>query len=159
MTEQESVNHLRSNLLTLLDETFRGPSDQGSAYLDRAAGFSQTLAAVTAAQASSPAWPGSTTVAAQVGHARYYMDILMVYARGGRPSADWPGSWAKSQVDEAEWQELRDALQDTYATVRAALESEVVPGDDFGASMLAILAHSAYHLGAVRQLLSAQANS
>lgn len=159
MTELESINHLRSNLLTLLDETFGGPSEQGSAYLDRGTGFSQTLEAVTAAQASQPAWPGATTIAAQVFHTRYYLDVLMVYARGGRPDSDWAGSWARSTVSEAEWRELRDSLLDTYASVRSALEGEALPGDDFGGAMLAVLAHSAYHLGAIRQQLSAQARS
>ena len=143
----------------MLDETFHGPSEQGSAYLDRGTGFSQTLGSVTAEQASTPAFPGATTIAAQVFHTRYYLDVLMVYARGGKPDSDWAGSWARSTVSEAEWRELRDSLQDKYASVRSALENEALPDDAFGGAMLAVLAHSAYHLGAVRQQLSAHARS
>lgn len=156
MPNTELQEHFRNNLLELLDETFNGPAQDGSAYLDRNAGFAQTLEQLTAEQASLPAWPGATSIAAQVEHTRYYLDILLVYARGGKPDSDWQASWAKAVVSGQEWQDLRSRFFDTYATVRQALESEAELDDDFGGAMLAILTHSAYHLGAVRQLVQAQ---
>ena len=157
MPNDETPEHVRNNLLELLDETFNGPAGDGSAYLDRNAGFAQTLEQLTAEQASLPAWPGATSIAAQVEHTRYYLDILLVYARGGKPDSDWQASWAKAVVNVQEWPELKSRFQATYQAVRQELAAEAELDDDFSGAMMAILAHSAYHLGAIRQLLQAQA--
>ena len=58
-------------------------------------------------------------------------------------------------VDEAAWAALRAQLQATYDTVVARFTPDSLwPEPRVGAAIL-LLAHSAYHVGQVRQLLTA----
>ena len=68
--------------------------------------------------------------------------------------ADWPSSWQLKQVTPDEWQTLKQDLRHTQQSVLAAMNDlDVWEGeDDIGAS-LAILAHTAFHLGQIRQSL------
>lgn len=149
-----------SNLLALFDETVQGsPQDApGTYYLDRNAGWRQTLADLTAAEAGTPAFPGATTIASQAAHARYNLRIVLGFMRGEEPERDWPGSFEPSAPDEAAWNELRTGLLDTCDTVRSFLSTGVAEwNDDRIGDAIALVVHTAYHLGAVRQLARALA--
>jgi hypothetical protein len=68
--------------------------------------------------------------------------------------ADWNGSWQRPTVTEDRWRNLRDNLRreaDTWQKYIAARTS----WDDLGAAAaLSTAAHTAYHLGAIRQILA-----
>lgn len=84
------------NFLIMLDETFvHPPRAEGSAYLDRDVSWRQTLTTLDAAQAPKPLANGGTSVAAQLGHALYYLEALEQFIHGGKPELDWPGSWSR----------------------------------------------------------------
>lgn len=142
------------NLAFLLEETFEGPDrPEGNAYLDREAGWRPTLAGLSAAQASRPVGPDGMTIAAQVGHALLYLETLEAFLAGADPVVDWPGSWRTREVTPEAWDDLRARLLDAYGRLRARLEATTTWDDDSLGDALAILVHSAYHLGAVRQLV------
>jgi hypothetical protein len=145
-----------TNLFKLMRETFEGPpAEGGSAYLDKGAALFQTLEGVSAEAASRAPWPGASTVAAHCYHARYYVDVLHNYLAGREQTVDWNASWQVSRVDAAEWEALKGDLRRAYDDLVASLESlEVWTDDPIGDSM-AIVVHTAYHLGAIRQLLKA----
>jgi hypothetical protein len=150
------LDALRRNLAFLLEETFASPARPGgNAYLDRQSGWEPTLAAISAEEASRPAHPGGTTIAGHVEHARLYLDALLRYADGRAERVDWDATWGVREVTPAVWEELRATFEETSARVIRAFEDRDTWDDHAVGAALAVLAHSAYHLGAVRQRLAA----
>ncbi|HEX8556544.1 MAG TPA: DinB family protein [Pyrinomonadaceae bacterium] len=143
-------------LFFILKETFEGPPPKTSAaFLDQGCGLFQTIEGLTAEDASRAAAPGGTTVAAHCAHVKFYLDVLQRYMRGPIESADWSQSWLVRAVNAEEWDGLRRELREAYAAVTESLRSVEEWGErPFGAA-LGIIAHTAYHLGAVRQLVRA----
>ena len=139
------------NVLILLRETFEGsPEGVGSAYLDRRVGVFLTLDNFSAEQASRET--GNTTIAAHTEHFKFYLDRLCEFIKGRTEPVNWEQSWLIEDVNETEWIALRDAVRKAYENVlRTFAEVEAWNGDNIG-DAVAIVAHTAYHLGAIRQL-------
>ncbi len=146
---------LAKEILYLLTETFESPIKDGNAYLDKGAGVFMTLDTVGAEDASRPAFPGATTLAAQTEHVRFYLVALEGFITGAHTRVDWNQSWQMTTVTEAEWDTLRADLRKTYEhTVELIRSFERWDEDELG-DALAMLTHSVYHLGATRQLVRA----
>lgn len=142
-----------SNLFILLEETFESPPRDGNAYLDRRTGWFHTLASLSAETASQPVTPGGTSVAAQVAHTTFYLGALEGYMTGRLTGkVNWEASWRVQRVDEAGWRALKGELEAAYTRVKTLLKETRTWDDDRVGDALAILTHSAYHLGAVRQI-------
>ena len=107
--------------------------------------------------ASTPPQPGRATMAAHAEHVRYYLSLANRALRGENPyaTADWKQSWAVQSVDEAAWQRLRDSLRDEYLRLREVTASPAGWSEHDAAltGVLATIAHTAYHLGAIRQMM------
>lgn len=145
-----------NNYLMILKETFRSPAPDGGIYLDRGTGWLETLDQVSAAQASSPLPGGRTTIAGQVNHVRFYLETLEGYMTGCLTGqTDWRESWQVQEVDQLAWDELKRAFTATFDRVTTYLEAKRQWDDDGVTDALAILVHSAYHLGPVRQMIQA----
>ncbi|HEY2846418.1 MAG TPA: hypothetical protein VGI80_01290 [Pyrinomonadaceae bacterium] len=135
----------------LLRETFEGsPEGQPSAYLDRGVGLFSTLEDLTAEQASGEF--DGTTIAAQTEHAKFYLDRLCEFINGRTEPVNWDDSWLIEDVDDAEWTALQTSVRKSYADAIQCLAvqrewSQVQVGMAIG-----LVAHTAYHLGAIRQL-------
>lgn len=142
-----------SSFFVLLKETFEGPPpDTGSAYLDKNAGLFQTLDALTAEAASRPPHPGAPTVAAHCEHVRFYVLALQDFMRGATAKIIWSQSWLVHTVTPAEWEDLKAGLRLAYEELTEYLRSLEHWRDEDVGDGLAIVVHTAYHLGAVRQL-------
>jgi hypothetical protein len=142
---------LKKNLLALLKETFEGPTpDSGSSYLEMGAGLFQTLDALTAEAASHAPCVGAPTIAAHCAHLAYYVRVNHNYAMGREQHVDWPSSWRLQQVGDPEWEELKGSIRREYDALIETLESLETRGDQELGEILPIVAHTAYHLGAIR---------
>jgi hypothetical protein len=143
----------KKELFDLLEETFE--SVQGI-FLDRGTSFFETLESISADKASRPVSETCPSIAAQVEHTRFYLQVLLEGCLQSKPidKVDWEESWKLKEVTAAEWNTLKEELRKTHRNVLKAMKdlSAWEGEDDIGAS-LAILAHTAYHLGAVRQAL------
>lgn len=151
MAVQLDVQRWKTDFFDILDETFERVN---GIYLDKGTSLFETLADITAEEASRPISSQCASIAAQVYHVRYYLEVLSGFMRGQPPaSLDWPGSWQQvTSVSSAEWDEQRQQLRDTYQQVRALFESlETWNGEDEIGGALAIVVHTAYHLGEIRQ--------
>jgi DinB superfamily len=138
----------------LLKETFEGPpAVGGSAYLDKGAGLFQTLERLTAEAASAAPAPGAPTVAAHCEHVRFYVMAFYELMRGATGRIDWEPSWRVRSVTPAEWEELKEQLRRAYATLSEHLGAADELGDEEIGDGMAVLVHTAYHLGAIRQLI------
>ena len=140
------------DVLLILRETFEGsPEGQGSAYLDRRIGVFPTLESLSAEQVSKSI--NETTIAAQTEHAKFYLDRLCEFMTGRTETVNWEQSWLIETVNDEDWNALRDAVKKSYENVlRTFAEIEIWNQDNIG-DAIAIIAHTAYHLGAIRQLI------
>jgi hypothetical protein len=143
-----------NSLFALLKETFEGTNTAfGTMYLDQGTGFFDTIDQIDAARASRPAADGGVTIAAHCEHVRFYLEFLSNYMNEKFTMVDWKDSWRVKSVTDAEWTALRGQLQKTYQLVTDTF-NEVETWNDFKISgALGILAHTAYHLSAIRQIL------
>lgn len=145
-----------NNYFQILEETFESPSPEGGFYLDKQTGWLETLDRVSAAQASRLIPGGNTTIAGQVNHVRFYLEALEGYMTGRiTGKTDWQESWQVHEVAPQAWDELRRALAAAYERVKTHLKAVPTWDDDGVTDALAIVVHSAYHLGAVRQMVQA----
>lgn len=135
----------------LLRETFEGsPEGQPSAYLDRGVGVFATLEALSA-EAASKEFHG-TTVAAQTEHTKFYLDRLGEYINGRTEPVNWEDSWLIETVNDTEWDALRASVRKAYEnSLRCLAEERIWTEMQIGMAM-GMIAHSAYHLGAIRQI-------
>jgi hypothetical protein len=151
--ENNAISHKRfvEAAAYLLRETFEGsPEGQPSAYLDRGTGFFSTLDGL-AAEAASKEFYG-TTIAAQTEHAKFYLDRLCEYIDGRTEPVNWEDSWLIETVNDAEWNALRSSVRKAYEnSLKCLAESRPWTGMQIGMAM-GMIAHSAYHLGAIRQI-------
>lgn len=139
------------DVLVILRETFEGsPEGQGSAFLDHGIGVLPTINKLSAEQVSREI--NETTVAAHTEHAKFYLDRLCEFMKGRIEKVNWEQSWLIETVNDEEWNALRDAVRKSYENVlRTFAEVETWNQDNIG-DAVAIIAHTAYHLGAIRQI-------
>ncbi len=142
-------------ILVILRETFEGsPEGQGSAFLDRGVGFLNTIAEVNAERASQ--FVSGTTIAAHTEHAKFYLDRLVEFLNGRSEKVNWEDSWLIETVNEAEWNALRETVNKTYENVlRCFAAIETWDQNNIGEA-IAMVAHTAYHLGAIRQIAKSE---
>jgi hypothetical protein len=140
----------------LLFELIDGPADPKRTWVvstEANSGVLGTLARLTAAQASTPPAPGRKTAAAHAAHLLFAIELATRRVRGEDPPADWDASWEPATVDDAAWRRLCDDLRQASVNLRTA----ILEGETWTAMMLqgivATVAHTAYHLGALRQML------
>ncbi len=81
MSTQIQAGHFTNALDTLLDETF---DNVRGAFLDQGTSLFETLATLSAAEASIPVGGKCATLAAQVRHVAFYLDVLERGVRTGQ---------------------------------------------------------------------------
>lgn len=144
---------LKSTLLDVLDETFE---HHHGIYLDKGTSLLETLRGIDHRQASVPVGGRCATLAAQVAHVTFSLEVLERELDGGDDEkADWDAIWhTVGAVTAEEWDGLRAALERTYRRIdgllRAADDWQVEPHIY---AILPITVHTAYHLGEIRQAL------
>lgn len=146
--------HFTGNLSILLRETFESPRTTGGAYLDQGTGLFKTLEGISAVRASRVPVVGGPTIAAHTGHLLYYIRISHAFLVGREPGAlDFPGSWGGQIVDADDWITLRADIRTAYDALLATIESRAAWSDDAIGDAMAIVVHTAYHLGAIRHAI------
>ena len=135
----------------LLRESFEGtPDGMPNVYLDRGVGFFGTLEGISS-EAASTEFHG-TTIAAQTEHAKFYLDRLCDFMSGRNEKVNWEDSWLIETVNESEWDALRASVKTAYEnTLRCVASVEEWNERSLGMAV-GMVAHSAYHLGAIRQI-------
>ena len=152
MTNGIPVDVFRKELLDLLDETF---ANTHGFYLDRGKSLFETLDRLSADQASRKISPKGATIAGHVEHIGFYLGVLTdCIERLPERKVDWDDSWRVTKVDEVEWEESVQRLRDAYRhTLDVISGLDAWEGEDDVGAPLAILAHTAAHLGAIHQAL------
>ncbi len=153
MSKQIDQSRFTTEFFDILDETFE---NHHGIFLDKGTSLFQTIAKVNASDASRPVGDKCATLAAQVAHVTFYLNVLERYIRGQEVGkVDWGEIWRTvSVVTPEEWAALNQDLQTTYHRVKEMLQNI----DDWNTEApiggaLAIVVHTAYHLGEIRQAL------
>jgi hypothetical protein len=140
-------------VIELLRETFEGGlPGQGTQYLDHSGGLLTTLHGLTAEQASR-SLDGHPSIASHARHMAFHLSVVGAWILGDHSKRDWKGSFLPGTVSEAEWIQIQADLESARAELVRVLGSLsdaqfVEEGGGIGA-----IAHLAYHLGAIRQLM------
>lgn len=147
-----ALNSYRDALNTVLDETFENV--QGI-FLDKGTSLFETLETISAEEASRPVSDTCASIAAQVNHTTYYLDLTVQFVRGPVPeNVDWPGSWQVTSVTDEEWAALKNRLREAYQNLRSLVADDASwELEGALAGSLGVVAHTAYHLGEIRQAL------
>ena len=150
MSATLNVERFRTDLGYLLTETFE--QVQGI-FLDRGTSLFETLETISAEVAARPVSARCANLAAQVNHTRFYLDVMLEVLAGNEPkNIDWDGSWQVGPVTEESWADLKAGLRASYERIGPALDAvgDWNAEDKIGVA-LAMVVHSAYHLGEIRQ--------
>jgi hypothetical protein len=153
MSQQIQSDHFRAALLGLLDETF---DHVHGYYLDRGTALFETLATISTEEASVPVGGRCATLAAQVKHVAFYLDVLAQTIRTQQAERqDWDQIWREtSAVTPEEWDGLKAALRQSYDRLQALINAPIEWSDERRIGMaIATIVHTAYHLGEIRQAL------
>lgn len=153
MSNQINREHFTQALYMLLDETF----DQvHGIYLDKGTSFFETLATISAEEASIPVGGHCATLAAQVKHTAFYLDVLEENVRTQTfEPVDWGKIWREvTAVSPQEWQTIQDELRQSYNRIKQLIanQAEWQNEREIGGAM-GMIVHTAYHLGEIRQAL------
>jgi len=152
MTQQIALELFTSELFPLLEETFERVH---GIYLDKGTSLFETLDTLSAEEASRPVSAHCASIAGQVEHVRFYLQVLQEYMQQKEVGkVDWAASWYLKTVTPEEWAALKQRLRATYAGVVLLAKSfETWEGENQLGGALAIVVHTAYHLGEIRQAL------
>lgn len=156
MTTTDSV--FQRALTNMLTEVFDGPPGQEAYLLNPGdPGLLRQLAAIEASAAGERPISGKATIAAHVDHLYLGLSALNRWAAGeANPWAgvDWNASWQRTTVTEDEWRALRDGLRQEVEKWRQVVGTRTEWDAMGAAAALSTAAHTAYHFGAIRQLLA-----
>jgi hypothetical protein len=147
------VSEFTKGVLAVLAEAFE--SVEGH-FLDRGTSLFETLAGINAKEASIPVGGKCATLAAQVAHVNFYLEVLERYLQTGQNErVDWGEIWRTvREVTPEEWSASQEQLKQTYQRMREHIQGyEGWQSADEVAGAVALVAHTAYHLGEIRQAL------
>lgn len=153
MSTQIQAEHFTSALFMLLDETF---DNVHGYFLDKGTSLFETLTMISAEEASISVGGKCATLAAQVKHVAFYLDVLERNVRTGTfEPVDWGEIWrTTSAVTPDEWEMLKTNLRASYNRIKALIHAAPtwLSEREIGGA-IATVVHTAYHLGEIRQAL------
>jgi hypothetical protein len=151
MSQNISPIQFKKEMLYLLTETFESVH---GIYLDKGTSLLETLAGITAAQASKPVGNQCASIAAQVTHVCFYLDVMDRFMQTGQnEKVDWGEVWRTvGEVSPTEWAALQDRLRQAYERASAAFSAYENWEVEYSlAGAIGLITHTAYHLGEIRQ--------
>lgn len=153
MLRKIDQQHIIQDLFDILDEAF---VTHHGIFLDEGTSLFETLDTITAAEASIPVGGKCATLAAQVAHVNFYIEVLEAYIlKKDIGKVDWGDIWRRvNKVSPEEWTAYKDQLKETYQRIISMLQNIEDWNDErpIGGA-LAIAVHTAYHLGEIRQAM------
>ena len=153
MTSQIQAEHFTANIYGLLDETF---DNVHGYFLDKGTSMFETLATVSAEEASIPVGGQCATLAAQVKHVAFYLQVIEeALRRQELKKQDWDKIWREtSAVSPDEWQAIKSELRERYDRIKTFInETTEWSNERLIGGVIATIVHTAYHLGEIRQAL------
>jgi len=147
--EQDYLN----SLMEFMEETFE--AKHHGIFLDRGTSLFETLETISAEEASIPVGGKCASLAAQVAHVTFYIEVLeRAIVHNDNTRVDWGEIWRTvEKVTPAEWNDLKNNLRAAYQRMSELFKENQVWNEDTIGGSMAIVVHTAYHLGEIRQAL------
>ncbi len=155
MSNQIALELFTKELFECLEETFE---QVRGVYLDKGTSLFETLENISVEEASRQIAEKCATIAAQVEHVRFYLDVLNDTMRKEEVvKVDWREIWQNvREVTPEEWEGQKRRLKESHQRILATIKNYDRWEGEYGISgSLAVLVHTAYHLGGIRQALCA----
>ena len=139
-------------VLVVLEESFDHAT---GLYLDQGASLFETLATISAEEASRPVSATCASLAAQVEHVSFLLNFTLDSVEGRKPDEDWDRIWRTvHEVTPEEWEASKQRLRETHQRVVALVKGyETWEFDGAISGAIIMLVHTAYHIGEIRQAL------
>lgn len=152
MSGHLATEFVKAQLIPIFEECFNQTS---GIFLDKDTSLLRTLSMLTAEQVSRSIVPGGTCIAGHLEHVRFYLCVMNDYMDGkALGKLDWSQSWLCKGVNDVQWQVLRENLTKDYQALLAKINSYQDLSDDKRlGGIVAVIVHTAFHLGAIRQLM------
>lgn len=153
MSQTIQTAHFTAALYSLLDEAF---DNVHGIFLDKGTSLFETLATLSAEEASVPVGGKCATLAAQVKHVAFYLDVLEKGVRTQQfERPDWGQIWRETKaVNAEEWETIKTDLRASYNRLKQLIaNTSEWPSDRHIGGAIAAIVHTAYHLGEIRQAL------
>jgi hypothetical protein len=149
----EKTQDFTTNLFQLMEETFE--AKHHGIYLDKGTSLFETLETISADEASIPVGGKCASLAAQVAHVTFYIEVFERFAvQGDETPVDWGYIWRTvEKVTSEEWEEYKRNLWDAYQRMDKLVHENPTWNEDTIGGALSIVVHTAYHLGEIRQAL------
>ena len=145
------------SLRTLLSETMFRADPQGGYILNRGEpGLVDTLKSLSAKTVSTPPRPGRKPIVSHANHVLFGLGLMNRAVHGDEQAfkgADWDAAWRLVTVDDAQWSGFLQRLETTAQEVLDAAPGNQHWNEVMLTGVFASAAHTAYHLGAIRQIL------
>lgn len=144
-------------LTTLLRETLLRADGQYAFLLNpNDPGFVETLKEISAETASKSPGPDRKPIVSHANHVLYGIELAnraLAGEQGVYQGADWSAAWKLEAVSEPQWQELVSRLEQQAKLLIEQIGQSRAWDEITLTGSFSISAHTAYHLGAIRQLL------
>jgi hypothetical protein len=150
------TNFSIQSFLDLFDELIIGSTKEPTWVIDGGSdgGLLGTVAKVNAREASEPVNQHDATIAGHTEHVRWALEYALTLLEGKKPAKGWSASWSVTSIGEKEWNSLQKKLREAYQRLRDHVSKRTDwPAADQMTGLLSVLPHTAYHLGAVRQMV------
>lgn len=126
---------------------------KGTWFVEGSEGVLHAIRDLSASDASKQIGTASS-IAAHTRHMAYYMELTNDYLDGNAQEDDWPKSWEIQSVDDAQWMAIKGDL--SRQVDRLLVHMGHLTGAEDQSMMtgaIAQVAHAAYHLGCINQML------
>lgn len=144
-------------LRTLLTETLLRAGREGAYIINRGEpGFVDTLKSLSAGVVSSHPGHGRKPIVSHANHVLFGLTLVARALDGDQHAfddVDWDEAWKLEQVDDDEWAALVGKLESTAEQIIDNAPTVPIAHEIMFTGLLGVPAHTAYHLGAVRQIL------
>ena len=146
-----SVSEAIGQLQAVLDECFIYVNRPWTYFTDNKpdAGFVGLLNKISAVDASRKI--AGNSIASHAHHVRFSLIEAATWIRGDHSQRDWGASWKVNEVNEEQWSKIRQEISKAYEDLREAIGSHASSNVEAFGAAAAVVAHMAFHLGAIRQ--------
>jgi len=152
-----SAQELVRAVLGVVRECFDGAEDRGAFLEPGQGGLLALLQGLSATEASTPV--AGASIATHALHVNFSLDAFTDWIEGVRDREyDWDSSWAVSAVNEREWRVLLQRMAEQAGRLLKAIELRAPADMEAAWGAAGVLAHTAYHLGAVQVKADALSN-
>ncbi len=148
--------NITKTLLAILDEAFDRPPTPWAYFTngDGQSGYFGTLDKIDFHDAGRAI--AGNSIAAQIQHVTFVICVANESISGNADAPDapdaeqWRQSWSIDNLDSKTWNRMRHNLRTGYADLRQSVVDTSINDDDTFAKIVGVIAHVAYHLGAIR---------